>query len=305
MSYTNEVTLEHNTGWDDRILVCRNGTLVQCFVILAARFVIVVDTMINPATAMKMLRLAGAHRPAGRRLLVVNTHADFDHCWGNQLFGPGAMYEAPIIGQHLCAARIQSQEASDYLLQMQREEPAYFPAVSLTPPNVTFSRTLTIEAGDLTLELMHTPGHTPDHVSLYIPQIATLLASDAAELPFPFAREAGTLMEMRASLARLAALGAEQALYCHAPVNSGPQLILDNIAYFDHLERCCRKALAGGAPADPGPEVDVADLVDCPYEAAVPDREAWRSVHPYYQTEGHALQIRMMLQALSMKAAAE
>lgn len=302
MSYTNDVTLEHNTGWDERILVCRNGGLVQCFVILTARFIVVLDTMINPATALKMLRLAGAHRRNGRRLLIINSHADFDHCWGNQLFGPGAMYEAPIIGQHLCAERFQDPQAADYLLQMQREEPAYFSAVTLTPPNFLFSERLTIDGGDLTLELMHTPGHTPDHVSVFIPQIATLLVGDAAELPYPFAREAGTLMEMRASLARLAALGAEQALYCHAQASFGPQLLHDNIAYFDYLERCCRQALENGAPANPGPEVDAVNLVGCPYDAAVPAGEAWHNVHPYYQTEGHAQQIRMMLQALEMES---
>ncbi len=299
MSYTNEVTLEHNTGWDERILVCRNGTLVQCFVILTARFTVVVDTMLNPATALKMLRLAGAHRPNGRRLLVINTHADFDHSWGNQLFGPGAMYEAPIIGQHLCAERFRSLRAAEYLLQMQREEPAHFSGVTLTAPNFLFSERLTIDGGDLTLELMHTPGHTPDHVSLYIPQIATLLAGDAAELPFPFAQEAASLMEMRASLARLAALGAEQALYCHAPASCGPRLLQDNIAYFDYLEQCCRQALANGAPADPEPEVDVIELVGCTYEQATPAGEEWQQVHSYYRTEGHAQQIRMMLQALA------
>ena len=43
---------------------------------------------------------------------------------------------------------------------------------------------LLIDGGDLTLALLPTPGHTIDHYALYIPEINTLLAADAAELPY-------------------------------------------------------------------------------------------------------------------------
>src|SRR5262249_43009284 len=81
--------------------------------------------------------------------------------------------------------------------------------------------------------------------------IRTLLPGDAAELPFPFVESAATMPALRDSLARMAALDPVAALYCHAPITSGPALLRANIAYFDTVERRCRAALARGAPARP------------------------------------------------------
>src|SRR5690242_14958747 len=79
-----DVRLVPNAGWEPRILVCRCGPLVDAFIVVTARYVVLVDTLINPRTARMQLALAREHLRAGRALLVVNTHADWDHCWGNQ-----------------------------------------------------------------------------------------------------------------------------------------------------------------------------------------------------------------------------
>ena len=44
---------------------------------------------------------------------------------------------------------------------------------------------MSLHGGDLTLELLHTPGHTPDHVAVWIPEIKTCLAVDTVEHPIP------------------------------------------------------------------------------------------------------------------------
>src|SRR5262245_15551502 len=112
-NHTNDVQLIPNEGWDKRILVCRNGSLVDTFIVITDHYVILVDTIINPQTAEMMLSLAQAHLVGYRRLLVVNTHADYDHAWGNQLFaGPGAIHPAPIIATRLCAEWLRQPEAA-------------------------------------------------------------------------------------------------------------------------------------------------------------------------------------------------
>ncbi len=287
--HTNTVELVKNEGWDERILVFRNGELVDTFIIISQRYVVVVDTMINPETAVSLLHHAQQHLKNNRQLLVINTHADYDHAWGNQVFN------APIIGAYQCAEILRDEETETRLAQMQANEPHIFGNVSLTPPTLLFEETLTIDGGDLTLELFATPGHTTDHVSLYIPEIDTLLAGDAAELPFPFARTPSDLPHMRRSLAKLADLEAEIVLYCHAPVTIGPQLILDNIAYFDMLETACLAVLAQGMPAQPDENADVAALIHLTFDAATPHTAPWQNVHEYDRTQGHAQQIRTML----------
>ena len=299
MAHTNDLQLVANEGWDERILVCRNGGLVDTFVVVTAHYVILVDTVINPTTARQMVAFARPHL-AGRQLLVVNTHADYDHAWGNQLFvGANAEFPAPIIATRLCAAQFALPDAADPLKERQAAEPAIFGEVILTPPTILFDETLTIDGGDLTLELFATPGHTVDHLAIYLPQIETLLAADAAELPFPLARTVAGLPVMRASLTKLAARNAKQVLYCHAPVTIGPALIGANIAYYDGLEAHCRAALAKGIPADPPPDADVAALIAYPFAAAVQVGAFSHFLEPHHAEKWHPHTIRQMLTWLS------
>ena len=178
---------------------------------------------------------------------------------------------------------------------MQGRERARFGEARVAPPTVLFDERLAIDGGDLTLELFATPGHSPDHAAVYLPEIGMLLAGDAAEAPFPFARSAATLPELRASLARMAELNPTAALYCHAPVTAGPALLRDNIAYFDTLEERCRAALARGVPSTPAEDADVEALVAFPFAEALPASVRPEDLGDWNYARGHQAAIRMML----------
>ncbi len=302
IEHSNDVQLLDNDGWDERILLCRNQKLVDTTIVVSRRYVVVVDTMISPATGEALLELASRHLNGRRSLLVVNTHADYDHVWGNQIF---AKQGVPIIGRRSSVPIFTRPGSVTFLQKMQQEEPAIFERVEPTPPSVLFDETLTIDGGDLTLELFATPGHTDDHCSIYIPEISTLLAADAAEFPFPMARTPQGLPDMRRSLSRLAALDADKVLYCHAPPEMGSQLLRDNISYFERLEEACRQALEQGLPADLRPEADIIKLVGLPYTEAVPNGERWQDVHDFHQTSGHAQQLSHMLASLASPSSGE
>jgi glyoxylase-like metal-dependent hydrolase (beta-lactamase superfamily II) len=305
MPMTDTVTLIPNQGWDARILVCRCGTLVDTFVVVSERYVVLIDTLINTHTAEALLEIARPHL-ANRQVLAINTHADWDHAWGNHVFaGPGAPVHAPIIASRICAERLRSQQAREKLAEMRAGEPGRFDDVVLTPPDVLFEQHLAIDGGDLTLELFATPGHKPDHISVFIPEIRTLLPGDAAELPFPFVESAAAMPAMRASLARMAALDAATALYCHAPVESGPALLRRNMHYFDTIEQRCRAALArnldgwrGGVPSLPAADTDVEALVGFPFAEALPDGTDAAALEGFYRP-GHQAAIRAMLEYLA------
>lgn len=291
------VALAPNAGWDQRILVCRCGTLVDTFIVVTERYVVLVDTLINARTAAALLEIARPHL-AGRQLLAVNTHADWDHAWGNHHFsGPSAVLPAPIIGTRLCAERLRSAEAQQKLSTMRANEPGRFDDVILTPPDLLFEERLAIDGGDLTLELFATPGHRPDHIAVFIPEISTLLPGDAAELPFPFVDSAKSMPAMRGSLARMAALAPTTALYCHAPVDSGPGLLGQNMAYFDTIEQRCRDALARGVPAKPD-AADIEALVGFPFAEALPAGADAQALEGFYRP-GHQAALRAMLEHLA------
>ena len=237
-------------NWDERITVCRyvlnhDGMRMpmHVFVVTTERFVVIVDTLINDHTGRQLAAIAQRSLP-GRQLLIVNTHADYDHAWGNMAFAePGPQF-APIIGTRQCAERLRSDADGQSLRGRQQHDPARYGHVRLVPPSLSFDGPFTIDGGDLTLVLLPTPGHTADHCSVWIPEIATLLAGDTAEQPIPFVD--ASVAQLRASLARLEALEPAITLYCHADTSMGPELLAANSAYFERVEQHCRDALVEG-----------------------------------------------------------
>jgi glyoxylase-like metal-dependent hydrolase (beta-lactamase superfamily II) len=86
--------------------------------------------------------------------------------------------------------------------------------------------------------LLHTPGHRPDHLALYIPELATLLPGDAVETPFALLDEADPvqdLKQMRATLRRFLDLPIEWLLPNHAPPQPGSRLVRANLDYYERL----------------------------------------------------------------------
>lgn len=252
-----------NEGWDPRLRVFRAGDEVDTFALVTQRYVVLVDTMATPQLAAGIL---DAVRPdlAGRRLLVVNTHADYDHCWGNAVFAaPDGAHPAPIIAHELARARLRSEEARDELAERQRRS-ARFAGVGLVEPTIAFAAGLRLYGGDLTLELLPAPGHTEDHVAVWVSELRLLLAGDAAEAPFPYVSRPETLPMLRATLRRLRALDPALVLPCHGGTTD-PALLDRNGAFFDALERRVRDARDDGrVPADWREREELPDLLGLP-----------------------------------------
>lgn len=253
-----------NGGWDRRIHLFQYERVVTAFAVVSTRYVVLIDTLLNPALADMMLDAVRADLDAGRQLLVINTHADWDHAWGNTAFvGPAARYPAPVIGHRLCRERLLAEEAQATLAQKQAEEPQLYGAVQIVPPTWTFSGSLMIDGGDLSFELLPTPGHTPDHIAIVVPEIQTIFAGDAAEAPLPFVGLPDELPQLRASLKRMLALEPATVLYCHAPGVHSPDVIHANIAYFDEIEeRVVAALVADQVPAQIDDTTDLEALID-------------------------------------------
>ena len=291
-----------NAGYDSRIRVFRCGNIVDSFAITTERYLVVVDTMVSrDSMETVMTTLAGDLQNTKRTLLVINTHADWDHVWGNGLFvGPDARYPAPIIGHRLTAEAMAAPQARKVLDELQTEYPGAYDTAAWWPPTVRCDGELTIDGGDLTLQLVSTPGHTPDHLSIWIPELRLVLAGDAAEMPFPEVGGADALPTLRASLERLESLQADMVLYSHAPGVTDPGLIRHNIRYFDELERRCRRVVSPRSVSDIETSDDPATLIDWPLEEALPPGVSVSDLSPadFYRA-GHNTAIRAMVSWLS------
>jgi len=220
-----------------------DGMEVDAYVVITERYVVIFDTLLCPEDASIMIQMVEDQLP-GRQLLVVNSHADWDHSWGNAYFT--GEHAAPILAHDHCFTRLQSEEANKELLDYQKRYPV-FQNVSLVAPTITFDQHLTIHGGDLTIELLPAPGHHPDHIAAWIPELRLLLAFDAVEKPIPFMENAEAVPSMFATLDRFLALQPKQVLCSHGK-STKVELVEENLSYFREVERRSRDLLQKHRP---------------------------------------------------------
>lgn len=285
--------------WDERVLILRYGDTVDAFAIAAHRFTLLIDTLVSQRTMARGLELLRASGLVRAPLLVINTHADWDHAWGNGLFaGPEAPVPAPVIAHRLAAERLRSPSARETLTRFQRDNPDEYATSGIVPPTISIDGSLTLDGGDLTFHLIPTPGHTPDHIAVWVPEIRLLIAGDAAELPFPYTGRESDLSRLRRSLLDLERLGARWVLYCHSSGLDDPALVAANSAYYDELERRCRACLERGQAHAFMALLNDPSLLGWPVEEAVPSLAPTHFTVTDFHRRGHGLAIRAMLRFL-------
>jgi glyoxylase-like metal-dependent hydrolase (beta-lactamase superfamily II) len=233
-----------NTGWDKRIRSFTASDLVDLYTITTEKFLIIFDTGNAPEQMQDIMNAVEADLK-GRQLLVINSHQHFDHVWGNALFTK--KYPAPIIGHQKSLETATGPKAQNYLEMLQKSKP-FLANVELIGPTLTFSDTLTLHGGDLTLFLFPTPGHSSDHISVWIPEIKTILAADTAEHPIPYATvdskqlsvpygvADGSVAQLEQDLHHLKSFKANILLPCHGGTLE-PELIDRNLHYFKTLRQ--------------------------------------------------------------------
>lgn len=224
-----------NGGWDPRIKVIQVGDLVRSHLIYTENFTVVYDTLLGPLSGAYLAERAAER---GKPILVVDSHSDWDHYWGNQCF------TAPILGLQQTAERILG-DFGKAELEKKGKEHASYGAVQLVAPTVRLQGETVLHGGDLTLQLLHTPGHRPDHLAVYIPEIRTLLPGDAVETPFALLDESdpkNDLKQMEATLERFLSLDVDWTLCNHAPPQAGKDLVRSNLHFYQELRRLAKSS---------------------------------------------------------------
>ena len=109
----------------------------------------------------------------------MNTHHHYDHTFGNATFLP-----VPIWGHVRCAA-VLLERGEDDRARVVLELPTLadeLAAVRITPPDVTFDPSATLDLGDRQLELTHLGrGHTDNDVVVAVRDAGVLFAGDLYE----------------------------------------------------------------------------------------------------------------------------
>lgn len=287
------------TSGDERVRVFRRafditgeleGMEVDAYIVISERYVVVLDTMLCPADVAGMMSFVADELP-GRAVLCVDSHADWDHAWGNAYFT--GEQSAPIIAHDYCRTRLQSREAVDELAEFQHSY-TLFGDVRLVSPTLTFAQSMTIHGGDLTIELIAAPGHHPDQIVAWIPELRLLLAFDAVEKPLPLMNDQRCVPDMFTTLERLVALQAERVLCSHGKSTS-PQLVADNLHYVREIERRSRLLLQRHRPSEDELE-HASALIDYPFDEVIAGVDG--QIDRTFYGQGHENNIRAVLRWL-------
>ena len=189
------------------------------YIILGDEHVFVLDTFLGNDSMKIVHRLIEDEGCKGMPVVVFNSHADYDHYWGN-----GAFKDAIIIGHEHCRERILSEGETSLVkyADHQRGE------IELVPPNRTFREALRFEGE--AVKFFHTPGHTLDSSSCFDERDGVLFVGDNVESPIPYLNHANFDQYIR-SLESYLEIDWNYIIAGHDPLLKTPDLVQENIEY--------------------------------------------------------------------------
>lgn len=199
---------------------------VRSVLVRGTRFCLIWDTLTSPHDMIRFAQIC-----SGQQCLAVYSHADWDHVQGT-----AALDDPIVIGHSACARRFEV-EVRQTLADMQAREPGKWDEVRLIPPHITFEDRLDLDLGGLTVQLHSLPGHTPDTLVAFIPEMQLLLAGDAVELPLPCVPADCDLDAwIEGLLGWRKHTGARRIIPSHGPLG-GKEILTGTIDYLDALRR--------------------------------------------------------------------
>lgn len=205
---------------------------------------LLVDTLFDLRLTRQMLADMAphtAHRPVKT---LVNTHANGDHCWGNQL-----VPSAEIVASAACAkemAEVDPKQLAGLLRAeglgvlgdyMRRIFGAFdFDGITVTLPTRTFEGALTLQVGMRRVELFEVgPAHTAGDVLVHLPKDGVVFTGDILFIEGTPIVWAGPIKNWIKACDRLIALDAAVIVPGHGPLTNaaGVRAVRDYLSYVD------------------------------------------------------------------------
>jgi len=233
-------------GWSNAGLIVGNGASL------------LVDTLFDlPLTRRMLDSMRDQTRTAPIRTLV-NTHANGDHCWGNQL-----VTGAEIVASRACrdemgalppaamAALLQADglgRAGEYFRDCFGAFD--FEGIELTPPTTVFDGRLELSVGGKRVELFEVgPAHTRGDVLAYVPDDGVIFTGDILFIDGTPIMWEGPVANWIAACDRILALECESIVPGHGPVTNAAG-VTDVRDYLVYVRDEARKRYDTGMPPD-------------------------------------------------------
>jgi glyoxylase-like metal-dependent hydrolase (beta-lactamase superfamily II) len=206
---------------------------------------LLIDTLFDLELTEEMLRRMRDAVPEAARIdTLVNTHANGDHCYGNQLLG-----DARIVASERTAEEM-SELPPAVMAELVRQAPGMgelgaffldcfgsfdFTGIELALPEETFSGEMAMEVGERELRLLEVgPAHTRGDTLVHAPSERVLFTGD---ILFSHAHPiawAGPVSNWIHACDRVLAMDVEVIVPGHGPL-AGPAEVRELRAYFEYL----------------------------------------------------------------------
>jgi glyoxylase-like metal-dependent hydrolase (beta-lactamase superfamily II) len=246
-------------GWSNAGLVTDGGESL------------LVDTLYDLRLTAEMLRAMRRATSAAVRIgTLVNTHANGDHCYGNQL-----VKGATIVASAASAAEMDELPA-DRMAMLLKNAPALgaggaflarcfssfdFEGIVHTPPTETFRGECIRHVGTKKVQLIEVgPAHTKGDVLVHVPADRVVFTGDILFIDGTPIMWAGPVANWIAACERIAAMDVDAVVPGHGPVTNtaGALRVRDYLVYVRDEAR--KRFDAGLSPEDAARDIALGDF---------------------------------------------
>ncbi|MBO0780824.1 MAG: MBL fold metallo-hydrolase [Ktedonobacteraceae bacterium] len=235
-------------GWSNAGLITDGGASL------------LIDTLFDVKLTQDMLKTMRRAAPAASHIdMVVNTHANGDHCYGNQLVA-----DAQIIASQKTADEMVEGIQATQMAALLRQAPNLghigrfmlhafgpfdFENITLTPPNKTFEGETMIQVGKKQVQLLEVgPAHTRGDTLVYLPNERVVFTGDILFIGGHPIMWAGPTRNWLRACDRILELEVETIVPGHGPITD-KQGVADVKGYLQYVYDEARKRHDAGMPA--------------------------------------------------------
>ncbi len=221
---------------------------------------LLIDTLFDLKLTGEMLDTMRGSLPAAAHIdMVVNTHANGDHCYGNELVA-----DAQIIASRRTADEMVEGIQPAQFAMLLKQAPAMgqvgayfqhcfgkfdFENITLTPPQQTFESELTVYVGNKIAHLIEVgPAHTRGDTLVHIPGDRVVFTGDILFIGGHPIMWAGPTSNWLRALDRILAMDVETIVPGHGPITD-KHGVAQLKSYFEYIYDETRKRFEAGMPA--------------------------------------------------------
>lgn len=212
---------------------------------------VLIDTLAFPSETLEIKDYI-EHKLGVPVRYVINTHYHADHTNGNYLFP-----NARIVAHHLCREKMDTIGRRG-LERAKAQSPELAQARIALPDVLINEGSMFMHLGRKTLQLFHTPGHSPDGLSVLVREERILFAGDMM-MPLPHVVD-GNADDLANAIQAIPELALENVVQGHGEVILRGEIddaVKANLRYLDNLKKRVEAHLKKGKPREALPDIDV------------------------------------------------